>query len=102
MRTRPPVRVAVIDGPAARVTNVSAAAASARTIGTTPSAAATDVAPASVPTVSGASRTANDVIATARPLADAARPGASATVTDMTIGNRLPSPIPSSDRQTSA
>jgi hypothetical protein len=38
--------------------------------------------------VTGASTTANDVIATARPLASTARPGASATVTDVPIGNR--------------
>ena len=94
-------RLTVAPRPARR-TSVSAAAASTSTTGTTPSAAFSDVASASVPTVSGASSTANDVIATARPLASAARSGASATVTDMPIGNRLPSPIPSSDRPTSA
>jgi hypothetical protein len=61
-----------------------------------------DVASASVPTVTGAISPANDVIITARPLASAARSGASATATDMPIGYRLPSPIPTIDRPTSA
>jgi hypothetical protein len=82
--------------------SVSPNAASTRATGTTPSAAFIDVASASVPTVRGASTTANDDIITARPLASAARSGASATVTDTAIGNRLPSPIPSSDRPASA
>lgn len=70
--------------------------------GTTASAAFNDVASARVPTVRGASSTANDVIVTARPLARAARPGANAIVRDRPIGNRLPSPTPSSDSPTSA
>src|SRR5215213_2002588 len=74
------------------------AAASATMTGTTPSPAFSDVASARVPTVSGASTTANELIATTRPLASADRPGASATAKDTPIGNRLPSPIPINDR----
>jgi len=48
--------------------------------------------------VRGASTTANELIATTRPLASADRPAASATASDTPIGNRLPSPIPISDR----
>jgi hypothetical protein len=65
---------------------VSPAAASTSMTGTTPSAAFSDVASASVPTVRGASSPANEVIATARPLASTASPGASATATDTPIG----------------
>jgi hypothetical protein len=81
---------------------MSPAAASTRKTGTTPSPAVSDVASASVPTVRGASTTANADIITARPLASIARSGASATATDVPIGNRLLSPIPSSDRPASA
>src|SRR4051812_39946911 len=86
----------------ARRTTASAAAATTRATGTTPSAAFRDVASARAPTASGASSTANDVRATARPLASTDRPGASATATEIAIGKRLPSPIPSSTRPTSA
>ena len=58
------------------------AAASATMTGTTPSAALRDVASASVPTVSGARTTANELTATTRPLASAARSGARPTASD--------------------
>ena len=70
--------------------------------GTTPRATLSDVASASVPTVSGASTTANEDIATTRPLARADCPGASSTASDTPMGYRLPSPIPNSASPASA
>src|SRR5215213_2440118 len=70
--------------------------------GTTPRAIFSEVSSASVPTVRGASTTANEDIATTRPLARADCPGASATASDTPIGNKFPSPIPSSDKPASA
>src|SRR5829696_8099146 len=90
------------DGAETRRTSVSPTVASASMTGTIPRAAFSEVASASVPTVSGASSTANDVMSTARPLASTARSGASVTTTDIPIGNRLPSPSPTSDRPASA
>jgi hypothetical protein len=57
--------------------------------GTTRSPACSEVVSASVPTVRGASTTANEDIATERPLASAACPGVTATATDTATGNRL-------------
>src|SRR5215213_10920272 len=69
--------------------------------GTTPRAIFSEVSSASAPTVRGASTTANEDMATTRPLARADCPGASATASDTPIGNKFPSPIPSSDKPAS-
>ena len=70
--------------------------------GTTPRAIFSEVTSASVPTVRGASTTANEDIATTRPLARADCLGASATASDTPIGNKFPSPIPNSNKPASA
>ena len=64
------------------------------------SAAFSDVTSAKVPTVNGARRMATDVMSTTRPLAAAVWPGVSDTATDRPIGNRLPTPTPSSSMPT--
>src|SRR3954452_6268060 len=83
-------------------TTASPTAASTSSPGTTPRAARSEVASASVPTVTGASSTANELTITARPLASAVRSGASPTVTDSPIGNRLPRPSPTTNNPATA
>ena len=51
-----------------------------------------DVESAMVPIARGARRTAADDVATARPLAWPARPGAAATAAESVIGKRFPTP----------